>query len=502
MKKIYTVFGLLLTLLSFGQAPTISWTYTLPAPVQRTVPAIANDGTIYVACSYSDPRTAVVSPATTANNFFAVNPIGTQKWQASITEGALFDKVDQIEASPSINADGSIYIGGHFGRRMYKFNATDGTFSTKDLGSRIRYSAAAFASNGTVYQGTRNNGNKGFRSLTSDLTTENWISQSAIDFNSTPAIASDGTIYAISTNGNIYAINPDGTQKWAAAYSAGGGFASSAIALASDGTVYASAKLNSPASPILPDGVLKAYNPTDGTEKWSVTFVGENAEQGGPAVAADGTVYLGNVGGKMQAFNPVTGAILWTYTAGAGIEVVPAIDNLGRLYFGATNGMFYVLNANGTEAYTPLSLGTRINSSAVINSDGKIYVAVTTSTTAGALIALKTTATGLQTGGWPMFGKNPQHTSNVKPIILTSTSNVSIDGFDMYPNPVHNGVLYVKTTLNREKFVQIFDLNGKRVYSKNILANEGIKTSNLISGLYILRVTEEGKVATANLVIK
>lgn len=498
MNKHYTVLAVLFSMaLSFGQTITQVWTspYSLPEKVDRTNPAIADDGTVYIACDYTTRSTLGVG--NTEPNFFALNPNKTLKWQASITEGALFDKVDQIQSSPSINADGSIFMGGHFGRRIYKFNAATGTFVTRDLGSRIRYAAPVYTDNGNVIMLTRNNGSKGVRNLSPDLATENWIASSAIDFNSTPAIAADGTIYAAATNLSIYAINPDGTQKWTAVYGLTGGFASSAIALANDGTVYLSAKLNTAG-----DGVLKAYNPADGTEKWSVTLTGTNVEQGGPAVAADGTVYLGNTGGTMKAYNPANGAELWSFAASGGIEVVPAIDNLGRIYFGTSTGNFYVLNSDGSLAYDMLDLGDKINSAAAIGSDGKIYVLATSGTGAnsGKLYALQTTATGLQTGGWPMYARNAKHTGNVDPIIL-STINNTIDGFSVYPNPVNNGEINITTDTNGTKSVQLFDMLGHQVYSKTIQPNETVKTSNFRAGVYILKVEEKGKVASRKLVI-
>jgi outer membrane protein assembly factor BamB len=510
MKRNYTLIVLLFTMsLSFGQTITQVWAtpYSLPERVGRSGPAIASDGTVYIGCNFPDAsRLTVTPPATTPNNFFAINPDKTLKWQASITEGATFNKVDAIESSPSISADGSVYLGGHFGRRLYKFNPADGTFITRDLGSRIRYTAAAFANDGTVYLATRNNGVKGFRSLTADLATENWVypAAPAVDFNSTPAIATDGTIYAVATNNTVYALNPNGALKWTATYSASGGFASSAIALANDGTVYVSAKLNTPVAPdTLADGIFMALNPIDGSVKWSVTLVDTNVEQGGPAVAADGTVYLGNNGGFMRAYDPNTGAQLWSFTASGGIEVVPAIDNLGRLYFGTTTGNFYVLNSDGTLAYDMLDIGDRIDSSAAIDKDGSIYVAATEGNGAGSgkLYKLQTTATGLQTGGWPMYAGNLRHTSNIQDITLSVVDN-TIDGFFVYPNPVHNGEINISTASNGNKSVQIFDVLGKQVYSKNILANEKIKASNLGVGLYILKVKENGKTATSKIIIK
>ena len=52
---------------------------------------------------------------------------------------------------------------------------------------------------------------------------------------SSPAIASDGTIYVGSEDSKLYAINPNGTLQWA--YTTGGSVYSSP-ALASDGTIY------------------------------------------------------------------------------------------------------------------------------------------------------------------------------------------------------------------------------------------------------------------------
>jgi outer membrane protein assembly factor BamB len=285
------------------------------------------------------------------------------------------------------------------------------------------------------------------RALSADLSTQYWIFKpdavsanvanagaSPNDFSCTPAIANDGTIYAASANaaGNnkLFAINPDGTQKWASTSLVN--FVSSAIAIGPDGTIYLSAKLNTN-TPV--DGCLKAFNP-DGTEKWSVTFVGSNAEQGGPAIAANGTIYLGSLGGRMRAFSPDNGSELWQYPLAANpaigqIEVVPAIDNNGKIYFGTTGttggGMFYVLNSDGTEAYTPLSLGTSITSAATIGSDGTIYVASTNTALAlgagrGRLFALQTTATGLASSNWPMYGKTAMHNSTARHTWIGATS--------------------------------------------------------------------------------
>jgi outer membrane protein assembly factor BamB len=461
MKKIFTMLGLLFSVLSFGQAPTTLWSYNLPDRMGRTAtPAVGADGTIYIGCDLST-RPSVTPPAFPASNFFAINPNGTVKWSTSIAEAPTAvapatTKPDNILSSASVHPDGSIYTGGQFSQHVFKLNPADGSRTAlRKIDTRQRYTAPVFSCDGsTVYVCGYSVGDRGVRSLSADLTTQNWIFKpdavsanvatngaSPNDFNCTPALATDGTIYAASGNsgGNnkLFAINPNGTQKWASASLVN--FVSSAIAIGPDGTIYVSAKLNTVVAPALPDGCLKAFNPIDGSEKWSVTFPSSNAEQGGPAIAADGTIYLGSIGGRMRAFNPANGAELWQYPLAENpaigqIEVVPAIDNNGKIYFGTTGatggGMFYVLNSDGTEAYTPMSLGTSITSAATIGSDGTIYVASTDTTLPlgagrGRLFALQTTATGLASGNWPMYAINASHAGHISTTPTTNTTVVS-----------------------------------------------------------------------------
>ena len=72
MKKIYTVFGLLLSMASYGQLVE-SWSYALPDKVAYSGPAIADDGTIYIACDYGTRETLTYD--TSPENVFAINPV-------------------------------------------------------------------------------------------------------------------------------------------------------------------------------------------------------------------------------------------------------------------------------------------------------------------------------------------------------------------------------------------------------------------------------------------
>ncbi|KQS46682.1 hypothetical protein ASG38_11795 [Flavobacterium sp. Leaf359] len=79
-------------------------------------------------------------------------------------------------------------------------------------------------------------------------------------------------------------------------------------------------------------------------------------------------------------------------------------------------------------------------------------------------------------------------------------SENTIAGLKVYPNPVTNGKLFITTVANVEKTIAIYDVLGKQV--ANTIAKDYVNVSNLKDGVYIVKITEEGKTATRKLVIK
>ncbi|UGS23425.1 T9SS type A sorting domain-containing protein [Flavobacterium channae] len=88
-------------------------------------------------------------------------------------------------------------------------------------------------------------------------------------------------------------------------------------------------------------------------------------------------------------------------------------------------------------------------------------------------------------------------TSNV----LSSSSFNSIDGLTMYPNPLKGDTLFLTSTANADMSVQIYDVLGKEVVNSKVM-NNTVNVSGLNAGVYIVKVTEEGKTATRKLVIQ
>jgi hypothetical protein len=84
---------------------------------------------------------------------------------------------------------------------------------------------------------------------------------------------------------------------------------------------------------------------------------------------------------------------------------------------------------------------------------------------------------------------------------LSSSSFNAIDGLTMYPNPLKGNTLYLTSTANAIMTVQIFDVLGKEVLKSNVI-NNTVNVSGLNAGVYIVKITEEGKTATRKLVIQ
>jgi hypothetical protein len=77
----------------------------------------------------------------------------------------------------------------------------------------------------------------------------------------------------------------------------------------------------------------------------------------------------------------------------------------------------------------------------------------------------------------------------------------TISGLNVFPNPVTNGTFNITTDANAERTVSVFDVLGKQVL-KVTTSNSAINVANLNAGVYIVKVTEEGKTATRKLVIR
>jgi len=95
----------------------------------------------------------------------------------------------------------------------------------------------------------------------------------------------------------------------------------------------------------------------------------------------------------------------------------------------------------------------------------------------------------------------PRDGNDITPAAGAINTN-NIDGFNAYPNPVTNGKVFVISDNNIEKQVIIYDLLGKVVLSTEVYNNDAINVSQLKTGIYMMKVVEEGNIALRKLMIK
>lgn len=80
-------------------------------------------------------------------------------------------------------------------------------------------------------------------------------------------------------------------------------------------------------------------------------------------------------------------------------------------------------------------------------------------------------------------------------------TEIPIDGLSIYPNPVTGGKVFISSTKNDDKIIEIFNVLGKSVQKTRIRGRE-LDVSTLDPGIYILKIQEGKARATKKLVIK
>jgi outer membrane protein assembly factor BamB len=175
------------------------------------------------------------------------------------------------------------------------------------------------------------------------------------------AIDKEGILYFGDwPHGYLYSIYPNGTTKWIV--STGGGITSTP-ALAEDGTIYIGSW----------DDYLYAFNP-NGTLKWR--YCAFDSIYASPTIGSDGTIYFDSLGWPVDgyalyALNP-NGTEKWKFKQGQHSYSTPAIGLDDTIYITCYNGFIYALNPNGTLKWGYKS-SNEAHSHPSVGLDGTVY---------------------------------------------------------------------------------------------------------------------------------
>jgi outer membrane protein assembly factor BamB len=215
-------------------------------------------------------------------------------------------------------------------------------------------SSPAIASDGTLYFGTFN----GTFWAISASGTRKWTYETGMEIMSSPAVGSNGMIYFGCRDRNLYALGPDGRKRWVFKT---GGWVDASPALAGDGTVCFGSW----------DKHFYALN-SDGTKRWQFETAGPIFSSA--AIDGRGRIYFGSHDGRFYALEP-DGKKTWEFATGGAILSSPALDSDGICYFTSVDGFLYALNPDGSLRWR-LKTGGISAASPVIDQAGRLLVGV------------------------------------------------------------------------------------------------------------------------------
>jgi len=247
-----------------------------------------------------------------------------------------------VSLQPVVDAQGIVYfgVGEHSGAcdnrglwgKVYAFNQ-DGSIKWQSSNLGTPPYGLAIGSDGTIYVSTVD---KGIIALNSDGT-EKWrFYEEGMSAVFSITIGKDGTLY-FTDQQRLYSVNADGSKQWTACcwpY----GSASGGPAVAADGTIYV-VWTGFISGTDGRDGFLSAYAP-DGTFKWRSGWLDPYASA--PVIGPDNTIYVVTGVGSptyrsLYAFNS-NGDMLWRDSYRYGEFFVPVASPAGAVIITETQG--------------------------------------------------------------------------------------------------------------------------------------------------------------------
>ena len=158
---------------------------------------------------------------------------------------------------------------------------------------------------------------------------------------------------------NIAALNNKGEEQWT--YKAGD-VVRSTPAVADDGTFYIGSY----------DDNLYAFNAASSTILGTYD-TGDNVKYTSPAVDADGIVYYGGDNQKLSALSAVSLTELWSADCGGDIQVQPIIGS-DAVYVCVNNGKMFAFSKTDGAKLWEMEYGSSCTAAPALGEDGTIYI--------------------------------------------------------------------------------------------------------------------------------
>ncbi|MFN7675653.1 T9SS type A sorting domain-containing protein [Flavobacterium sp.] len=276
-------------------------------------------------------------------------------------------------------------------------------------------------------------------------------------------------------------------------------------------------------------------------QKWSlvnsgdnITIAAGNLSYSGITSSGNSITFVGTGGESRSLFTSTNTGYVYASFIVTASDLANVTTDLANTYFalftdaaGASTNARIWIRKNGNQYQYGLGTGTAPTdwSTALFNPNDIQYIVLSYDFTGNTLslfinptiggsaaptVSVTPTAPFANLGGF-MFRQDSATTTptiiadelriDTTPNFTLGTASNEITGLRVYPNPVSNGTLFIETTANAEKSITIFDVLGKQVLNTTTNDN-AVNVNALRVGVYLVKITEEGKTATRKLVIK
>ncbi|MFH1531879.1 MAG: PQQ-binding-like beta-propeller repeat protein [Pseudomonadota bacterium] len=272
-----------------------------------------------------------------------VTPGGAPVWDLDLPGG--------VSVAPAVEpSTGKIFVGALDGK-VYGLSSAGAQIWTQDMLSPPGGGLVVSGSQVIVatYDGK-------VRALATSNGSEAWSVQLPGLISSSPAVASDGTVYIGTQDSKLYAIK-SGTVQWTHPT---GGEIWSTPAVGPDGTIYVGSN----------DGWLYAVTAA-GVAQWTIEIKGQIWGQ--PLVGLDGAVYVGSTSKYLTRVEASSGTIEWTTKLDGLSYSSPVMDTEGAIYIGTTAGRFYGVDAEAGEILWSYAVGDSIHATPVLTPDCAVF---------------------------------------------------------------------------------------------------------------------------------
>ena len=350
-----------------------------------STPAIGSDGTIYT---------------TSSERLYSIDPSGKTNWT--------FRTLGAAQSGPSVAPDGTINFASPSSFKVYAVGA-DGIEKWNFVTPKPVLVTPTYGQDGTVYFGDSAGT---FYALQPDgrlrwtfqLST-NTSASASYQFNGMAVIGADQTVY-VSSGRYLYALSPSGVERWRSQLYTDGAGDDTTPSIASSGTIYAGGMFSGRFSAISPDGQEIWQGGSGPADEFIIGLDGlvfpDSARLGYNTTAFDANGTRVNYDGLSQVFAALSdGTYLGLVRSGNFERSLVIFRPVG-------GGNYEVEWTYRLPPYTGGDLPHPLPAKPTVGADGTIYV----TTEAGKLLALQGQAP-LANSSWPTFLGNVRHSGQV-----------------------------------------------------------------------------------------